>query len=227
MSKLIRHANSREFAAGNTRLRAVAVLLRDGIVSAWAKWVTPKDAPRGEPAPSHSSVLFKRFDRVRRAAGHVPAARGEHRRKRHLIPANEQNENRTHESIYCVCLHNDSRSFSIDAVCQLGELGKAQSIRRRPSVDDHVHHGQPWEDDGSCQLAKTAFQQVTLDRRLSVLRDDEPNTGVPSTRKGSAHPNVEMFGAKALPCSRDLPQLGATRDAMTARKCRCRTRLIL
>ena len=52
------------------------------------------------------------------------------------------------------------------------------------------------------------------------------DTWVPDMRKGSAYPNVEMFGAKPLPCSRDLTQLRATGDAMTARKCGRRMRLI-
>jgi hypothetical protein len=57
-----------------------------------------------------------------------------------------------------------------------------------------------------------------------VLRHDEADTWMIEMRKGSVHPNVEMFGAKALPCSRDLTELRATCDAMTARKRGCRTR---
>ena len=94
-------------------------------------------------------------------------------------------------------------------------------------MNNHVHRGQVREDDSSCQLTQPALEQVSLDRRLAVLRYDEPDTWMPGMRKGSAHPNVEMFGAKALPCSRNLTQLGATCDAVTARKRGGRTRLIL
>jgi hypothetical protein len=94
-------------------------------------------------------------------------------------------------------------------------------------MDDQVHHGEAMQDQRTHQLAQAPLQQVALDGGSSVLGYDEPDARVRQTRKGSAHPNVEMFGAKALPCSRDLTKLGASCDAMTARKRRRRTRLLV
>ena len=51
-----------------------------------------------------------------------------------------------------------------------------------------------------------------------MLRDDEANTGMLETRKGSDSPNVEMFGSESLPCSCDAAQLRAVRDAASALK---------
>jgi hypothetical protein len=92
---------------------------------------------------------------------------------------------------------------------------------------DHVEHRQPGEDHRSDQLAKPALEAVAINRRATMLRHDEADTGMLQTQKGSAHPNVEMFGAKALPFSRNLAKLGATRDAVTAWKRRGRTRLLM
>jgi hypothetical protein len=93
-------------------------------------------------------------------------------------------------------------------------------------VHSHVHHGEAGQDHRARQLTESPLQQIALDRGLSVLGHNEADSWMPETRKGSAHPNVEMFGAESLPCSRDLTQLGATCDAMTARKRGGRTRLI-
>jgi hypothetical protein len=71
-------------------------------------------------------------------------------------------------------------------------------------MDHHVHCRQPWEDHCTCKLPEPALEQISLDRGPAMLRHHEPDSGMPGTRKGSAHPNVEMFGAKSLPCSRDL-----------------------
>ena len=94
-------------------------------------------------------------------------------------------------------------------------------------MHDHVQHRKPRKDDRPHQLAEPALETIAIDRRSSVLRHHEPDAGMLQMQKGSAHPNVEMFGAKALPFSRNLAKLGATRDAVTARKRRGRTRLLM
>ena len=108
-----------------------------------------------------------------------------------------------------------------------GELVEAKPIRRRTGMDHHVHRGHPWEEDRARQLTQPALQAIPLDCRLSVFRYDEAHPRMSEMQKGSAHPDIEMFGAKSLPCSRDLTQLGATCDAMTARKRGGRTRLMM
>lgn len=192
--------------------------LRNGVVAARPERMTAENSTCGEPAPPDCAMPLERLDRVRRAARHVPAARWQQGRERYLVSANEKNEERAHESIYCRELRRDSSRLLLDCGREGGELVEAQTVCRRSCVDDHVDGGQLREDHCSCQFAKPALQEVPLDRRLSVLGDHEPDPWVTETRKGSAHPNVEMFGAKSLPCSRDLAQLGATRDAVTARK---------
>lgn len=211
MSKLKRRRARRASDAGEA-------WLRNGVVAARPERMTAKNSAGREPAPADRTMPLERFDRVRRAAGHVPAARREHRRDRYLVSANEKNEERAHESIYCDELRRDSSGLLFDRGREAGELVEAQAISRRPCVDDHVDGSHLRKDHRSRELAKPALQEVPLDRRLPVLRDHEAHARVTETRKGSAHPNVEMFGAKSLPCSRDLTQLGATRDAMTARK---------
>jgi len=92
---------------------------------------------------------------------------------------------------------------------------------------DHVQHRNSRENQRPYEFAKPALEAIAINRRATVLRHDEADTGMLQTQKGSAHPNVEMFGAKALPFSRNLAKLGATRDAVTARKRRGRTRLLM
>lgn len=201
--------------------------LRNRVVAARPERMTAKNPARSEPAPADCPMSLERLDRVGRAAGHVPAARRQQWRERDLVPANEENEERAHESIYCDELRRDSGGLLFDRGRESGELVEAQAVCRRPCVNDHVDGSHLREDHRSRQLAKPALEEVPLDGGLPVLRDHEADAWVTETRKGSAHPNVEMFGAKSLPCSRDLTQLGATRDAMTARKRGGRTRWMM
>jgi hypothetical protein len=39
------------------------------------------------------------------------------------------------------------------------------------------------------EFTKPSFQSIPVDRRMRVLRDDKPNSGMRETRKGSNHPN--------------------------------------
>ena len=94
-------------------------------------------------------------------------------------------------------------------------------------MNHHVHRSHPWQENRPRQLAEPALQAVSLDAGLPVFGNDEADPRMSEMQKGSAHPNIEMFGAKALPCSRDLTQLGATCDAVTARKRGGRTRLMM
>ena len=202
-------------------------LLRNRVVPARPERMTAKNSPRSEPAATDRAVLLECLDRVRRAAGHVAAARRQQRREGHLVPSDQQDEDRAHESIYCDELRRDSRRLFVDRRRDAGELVEAQPVCRWPRVDDHVDRRHSREDHRSRELAQAAFEQVPFDGRFSVLGNHEADTRVAEMRKGSAHPNVEMFGAKSLPCSRDLTQLGATCDAMTARKRGGRTRLLV
>src|SRR5512142_3104152 len=220
MSKLMRHR------AGDAP-GAVAELSGNRVVPARPERMTSKNASHGKPAPANGSMLLERFDRVRRAARHVPTARWQHRRKRYLVSADQQDEERAHESIYCDELRRDAHGLMLDRGGDPGELVEAQTVRGRTGMNDHVHRSHPWQEDGPRQLAEPALQPVPLDGGLPVFRNDEADARMSEMQTGSAHPNIEMFGAKSLPCSRDLTQLGATCDAMTARKRGGRTRLMM
>lgn len=220
MSKLMRHR------AGDAP-GAVAELSGNRIVTARPERMTSKNSSHGEPASADGSMLLERFDRVRRAARHVPAARRQHRRKRNLVSADQQDEERAHESIYCDELRRDARSLMLDRGRDPGELVEGQTVRGRTGMNDHVHRGHPWQENRPRKLSQPALQPIPVDGGLAVFRHDEPNPRMSEMQKGSAHPNIEMFGAKSLPCSRDLTQLGATCDAMTARKRGGRTRLMM
>lgn len=94
-------------------------------------------------------------------------------------------------------------------------------------MDDHIEHGERREDGRARQFTKPALETIAIDGSAPVPGYDEADTRVLEMQKGSAHPNVEMFGAKPLPFSRNLAQLWATRDAVTARKRRGCTRLLM
>jgi hypothetical protein len=211
MSKLVHRRIARVFGRDDGRLR-------NRVVATRSEWMTAKDSSCREPAASERAVLLECLDRICRTTRHISTARWQHRRQRDLIPADEQNEERAHESIYCGELWCDSRCFPYDRRRDAGELVESEPVCRRPHMNDHVHCSDLGNDRRACELAQSPLEQITLDRRSPMLRYHEPDTWVAETRKGSAHPNVEMFGAKSLPCSRDLTQLGATRDTMTARK---------
>ena len=206
---------------------AVAELSGNRIVTARPERMTSKDSSHGEPAAANGAVPLQRFDRVRRAARHVPATRWKHRRERYLIASDQQDEERAHVSIYCGELESGACRLVLDGGGDSGELVEPQTVRGRTGVNDHVHRGHPREEGGPRQLAEPALEAIPLDRGLSMFRHDETNPWMCEMQKGSAHPNIEMFGAKPLPSTRDLTQLGATCDAMTARKRGGRTRVTM
>ena len=118
MSKLMRHRTAEVPGA-------VMELSGNRIVAARPERMTSKNSSHGKPAPADGSMLLERFDRVRRAARHVPAARWQHRRKRYLVSADQQDEKRAHESIYCDELWRDARSLMFDRARDPGELVEA------------------------------------------------------------------------------------------------------
>lgn len=103
--------------------------LWNGVVSARTERVTAENSSDGEPAATHRAMLLECLDRIRRAAGHIAAARRQHRRQRHLVAANQQNEKYAHESIYCGELRRDSCRLASDRLSQSGELFEAQLVR--------------------------------------------------------------------------------------------------
>ena len=85
-----------------------------------------------------------------------------------------------------------------------------------------VNHDVEWRCAGkqqhSAKLTKPSFQTISIDGGSAVFRDDETDTSVLETRKGSDSPNIEVFGSESLPCSCDAAQMRATRDAASALK---------
>ena len=83
-----------------------------------------------------------------------------------------------------------------------------------------MNHDVEWwcagEQQHSTKLTKPSFQAIPVDRRSAMLWNDEADTGMVETRKGSDSPNVEMFGSESLPCSCDAAQLYAAGDAASA-----------
>ena len=157
MSKLKRRRARRALDVGEA-------WLRNRVVAARSKRMTAKNPAGREPAPTDCTVPLECLDRICRAARHVPAARWQHRRDRYLISANEKNEERAHESIYCDELRRDSSGLLFDRGRKGGELVEAQPICRRPCVDDHVDGSHLGKDHRSRELAKPALQEVSLDR---------------------------------------------------------------
>ncbi len=94
-------------------------------------------------------------------------------------------------------------------------------------MNDHVDWWQCFKQYRSRDLAQPALEKVALDRGFAVLGNNDTNTQMPETRKGSAHPNIKMFGSKALPCSRNCTQLRAAGDAAASRKVSGRMSVVL
>lgn len=194
-----------------------------------------EDAARGKPAATECAVSFKCLDRICRAAGEVAAARWKKRRDGDLIAAYKEDEQGSHERN----LHDrrqgcrsgrvsgsgkqrcrdtmDLRSEFRDEHAQLGEL---QRIGGGSRVHDDVDRGDVGQQHRPRELAQTPFQAVSSHRGTPMLRHDEADARMGVMRKGSGHPNIEVFGAEPLPCASDCAELGATRDPARALECR-------
>ena len=70
----------------------------------------------------------------------------------------------------------------------------------------------------SAEFTKPSFQTISIDGGFAVFRDDETDTSMLETRKGSDSPNIEVFGSESLPYSCDAAQMRATRNAASALK---------
>jgi hypothetical protein len=55
-----------------------------------------RNATQGKPATAHSAVALERLDGIRGATWIITASGGEEWRQRHLIAANEEDEECTH-----------------------------------------------------------------------------------------------------------------------------------
>lgn len=70
-------------------------------------------------------------------------------------------------------------------------------------MQHQIDRGRPWEDSRPRDLAQAALQPISVDGGAPVLRNHESSARVADVRKGSDYPNIEVFGAESLPCSRD------------------------
>ena len=91
-------------------------------------------------------------------------------------------------------------------------------------MNDEIDGGCAVENELPAMLAKATLEPVSRDSGLPVFGYDQANTGVLETRKGSDHPNIEMFGSESLPCSCDAAQFVAACDAATVLERRGLTR---
>ena len=203
--------------------------------------MTTEDAARGQPAAAQGTVSLEGLDRIRRAAGEVAAARWEQWRDGDLIATNDENEQGAHERN----LHDrrwrrgsgianpvgqerrrdtqDLRPQLFDDCAQRGEL---QRVGSGPGVNDEVHGRRVGQQDRATELAEASLQRVALHRGAPMPGHDEAHPSMGETRKGSDHPNIEMFGAEPLPCSCDCAKLSATCDAAARLERRCPARCL-
>ena len=65
-------------------------------------------------------------------------------------------------------------------------------------------------------LAKSALQTVSLDRRVAILRHNEPDTYM--THRGSSDSELETFRPNALPLFPDSSELGIPRQLGATRE---------
>jgi hypothetical protein len=71
-------------------------MLRDRVIAAWAKRIASEDSTKRKPASANRTVTFERFDRIHGAAWIIAARGRQERRKRHLIAADKEHEQRSH-----------------------------------------------------------------------------------------------------------------------------------
>ena len=71
-------------------------MLGNWVIAARTKRIAARDPANRKPASAKRTVSLERFDCVRGAAWIIAARRGQERRQRHLIAANEEHEKCSH-----------------------------------------------------------------------------------------------------------------------------------
>ena len=104
-----------------------------------------------------------------------------------------------------------------DGQLDLGrQLLEGCCIRVGSSEDHHVRGSERRKQPRASELAQTPADEIPLDDRLLVQRDDQTDAGV--RQKGSECPNLEVLGSDSLPCSANILQLPSARDPVSARE---------
>ena len=75
----------------------------------------------------------------------------------------------------------------------------SHSICGRPGMDDDIQSRRIRKNVLSRELPQATLQSISIDGRSPMLRNDESDSRMRKIRKGSNHPNVEMFGSESLP----------------------------
>jgi len=185
--------------------------------------MTAGNSPRGQPGAAQRAMPLDRFNGICRAAWIITARRREQRRKRHLIAANHQYENRAHRcytskarrSVHLV-RRGEPDGNRHNVVAQRRQCGGVR-LASRPNRDVGrsvlPEHRQQLDAD---QFAKAALESVSVHRRVSVTWNDDANTRM--RERGSEGSDIEMHGPNSLPLSNDSLQVEAPRQPMATRK---------
>ena len=173
--------------------------LRDWIVPAGPKRVTPHDATRREPAPPYRTVLLECFDRIGRAARHVATARREHGRECHLISANQQNEKRTHG--FNLVPRASARFSLLRDRC----AGPVRRARRSEGDMPRVAHGSPCRPPAS--PGGSPFARA---REVAASGDSARPTTFHVSARRSRHADDRDAKGKRSPERRDVRCEGAS-----------------
>lgn len=93
------------------------------------------------------------------------------------------------------------------------EFHECHTVGRRAGMYDEIDRRHAGKNLPPTDLTESPLQAVPFNSGMRVFRNNESDARVVETRKGSNHPNVEVFGSESLPFSCDLSQLGAMCDA--------------
>jgi hypothetical protein len=72
------------------------------------------------------------------------------------------------------------------------------------------------------EFAKATLESVSIDGRMTVARDHNPNARM--RERGSEDPDIEVHGPKSLPLSNDGLQVGAPCQPVATRESKARVR---
>jgi hypothetical protein len=194
--------------------------------------MTARDSPRRQPTAAQRAVLFERFDRICGAAWIITARGGQERTQRHLISANEENENGTHIRGAVVSGPFHGRRIRLtrlnvadlrgaltdrdDVNAQRIELG---IVGLAPSTNGDVECrtvAEGRQQFRSRELTEPTLQSVAIDCGVMMTRHDDPDAR--KTKRGSVDPDIEMHGPDSLPLSKDDLYVGPPRETMLPRE---------
>ena len=174
-----------------------------------------RNATQGKPATAYGAVALERLDGVRGATWIITARGREQWRERHLVAANEEDEERAHRDGLAL-LAGHARVDRENVGAERLERRVVRIVTRSNRNVERRAGAQAGKQLEPYQLAQPALETVSIDGGVLMTRHDDSDAR--RSKRGSEDPDIEMHGPNSLPLSNDGLDVDTPRQPVATRE---------